>query len=106
MTRESIRSLNGYTIVKEAPMHSLARSAKHVSLLLLLGMVLPAAAQTGGMQNGPFDGMSAEIIVPAAVRVDGKNGAFFQTDLWIRCQTVPVAATLYFHSADAASASP
>ncbi|HSB63931.1 MAG TPA: hypothetical protein VLJ18_07175 [Thermoanaerobaculia bacterium] len=50
--------------------------------------------------------MSSEIVVPAAVRVDGKNGAFFQTDLWIRCQSVPVAATLYFHSADAASAAP
>jgi hypothetical protein len=84
----------------------LARSARRVSLLLLLGAMLPAAAQTGGMQNGPFDGMSSAIVVPAAVRVDGKNGAFFQTDLWIRCQTVPVAATLEFHTADAASASP
>ena len=84
----------------------LARSARRFSLLLLLGTVLPAAAQTGGMQNGPFDGMSSEIVVPAAVRVDGKNGAFFQTDLWIRCRTVPVAATLYFHPADAASAAP
>jgi hypothetical protein len=87
-------------------MHTLARPAGRISLLLLLGMVLPAAAQTGGMQNGPFDGMSSEIVVPAAVRVDGKNGAFFQTDLWIRCRTVPVAATLYFYPADAASASP
>lgn len=87
-------------------MHSLARPAGRISLLLLLGMVLPAAAQTGGMQNGPFDGMSSEIVVPAAVRVDGKNASFFQTDLWIRCRTVPVAATLYFHPADAASATP
>jgi len=87
-------------------MISLARSARRISLFLLLGMVLPAAAQTGGMQNGPFDGMSSEIIVPAAVRVDGKNASFFQTDLWIRCRTVPVAATLYFHAADAASAAP
>src|ERR1035441_7345474 len=47
-----------------------------------------------------------QIIVPAAVRVDGKNGAFFQTDLWIRCRTVPVAATLHFHTADAASEAP
>ncbi len=60
-----------------------------VALLSVLGAALSAAAQTGGMQNGPFDGMSSEIVVPAAVRVDGKNGAFFQTDLWIRCQTVP-----------------
>jgi hypothetical protein len=50
--------------------------------------------------------MSSEIVVPAAVRVDGKNGAFFQTDLWIRCRTVPIAATLSFHPADAASAAP
>jgi hypothetical protein len=84
----------------------LPRSARRLPLLLLLGTVLPAAAQTGGMQNGPFDGMSAEIVVPAAVRVDGKNGAFFQTDLWIRCRTVPVSATLSFHPADAASAAP
>lgn len=87
-------------------MNSVKRFAPHVLLLVLLGLALPAAAQMGGMQNGPFDGMSSEIVVPAAVRVDGKNGAFFQTDLWIRCQTVPVAATLYFHSADAASAAP
>jgi hypothetical protein len=87
-------------------MISLSRSASRISLLLLLGTVLPAAAQTGGMQNGPFDGMSSEIVVPAAVRIDGKNASFFQTDLWIRCQTVPVAATLYFYAADAASAAP
>jgi hypothetical protein len=87
-------------------MISLARFSSRVPLLLLLAPVLPAAAQTGGMQNGPFDGMSSEIVVPAAVRVDGKNGAFFQTDLWIRCRTVPAAATLYFYPADAASASP
>src|SRR5664280_2302929 len=77
-----------------------------VFLFVVLGMALPAPAQTGGMQNGPFDGMSSDIVVPAAVRVDGKNGAFFQTDLWIRCRTVPVAATLYFYPADAASAAP
>jgi hypothetical protein len=87
-------------------MNTFSRPAKRIALLLLLGMVLPAAAQTGGMQNGPFDGMSSDIVVPAAVRVDGKNGAFFQTDLWIRCRTVPVAATLYFYTADAASATP
>ncbi|MDL2717350.1 MAG: hypothetical protein PT977_06315 [Acidobacteriota bacterium] len=87
-------------------MFSFSRSATRISLLVLLGTILPAAAQTGGMQNGPFDGMSSGIVIPAAVRADGKNGAFFQTDLWIRCRTVPVTATLYFHPADAASASP
>ena len=87
-------------------MISLSRSAGRISLLLLLGTILPAAAQTGGMQNGPFDGMSSDIVVPAAVRADGKNGAFFQTDLWIRCKTAPVSATLYFYPADATTSSP
>ena len=82
------------------------RFAPCVLLFVLLGLALPAAAQTGGMQNGPFDGMSSDIVVPAAVRVDGKNGAFFQTDLWIRCRTVPASATLYFYPADAASSAP
>ena len=87
-------------------MSSVKRFIPGVLLFVLLGLALPVAAQTGGMQNGPFDGMSSGIVVPAAVRADGKNGAFFQTDLWIRCRTVPVAATLYFHAADAASATP
>lgn len=87
-------------------MTSLQQPVSRVALLLLLGSALSAAAQTGGMQNGPFDGMSSSIVVPAGVRVEGKNGAFFQTDLWIRCQTVPVAVTLEFHTADAANASP
>jgi len=87
-------------------MISSLRSTSRISLLLLLGMVLPAAAQTGGMQNGPFDGMSSDIVVPSAVRIDGKNGAFFQTDLWIRSRIVPVAATLYFYAADAPNSSP
>ncbi|MGE5716296.1 MAG: hypothetical protein ACM369_06585 [Acidobacteriota bacterium] len=82
------------------------RFVSRVTLLTLFTMALPAVAQTGGMQSGPFDGMSSSIVVPAGVRIEGKNGAFFQTDLWIRCQTVPVAVTLEFHTADAASASP
>jgi hypothetical protein len=85
---------------------TLTRFASLASLALLLAPVVPAAAQTGGMQNGPFDGMSSDIVVPAAVRADGKNGAFFQTDLWIRCKTAPVSATLYFYPADAATSSP
>lgn len=87
-------------------MSSVKRFIPGVLVIVLLGLALPAAAQTGGMQNGPFDGMSSSIVVPAGVRVDGKNGAFFQTDLWIRCRTVPVAATLYFHTADAATSAP
>ncbi len=87
-------------------MSSVKRLVPRALLFVLLGLALPAAAQTGGMQSGPFDGMSSDIVVPAAVRVDGKNSAFFQTDLWIRCKTVPVSATLYFHPADAASSSP
>ncbi len=87
-------------------MISLARLARPVALLLFLGVALPAPAQTGGMQNGPFDGMSSDVVIPAAVRADGKNGAFFQTDLWIRCQTAPVSATLSFYPADAATSSP
>lgn len=84
-------------------MISVARSVRLLSMLFLLETVLPAAGQTGGMQSGPFDGMSSNIVVPAAVRVDGKNGAFFQTDLWIRCQTVPIAATLFSRSPETAS---
>jgi hypothetical protein len=62
----------------------------------------------GGLtgMNGPDDWMSGEIIMPTGVRADGKNDAFFQTDLWIRCRTLPTSATLYFHPADAASSSP
>jgi hypothetical protein len=70
---------------------------------------MPLAAQMGGGStgmSGPSDWMSGEIIMPTGVRADGKGGAFFQTDLWIRCQTVPTTATLYFHAADAPSASP
>jgi hypothetical protein len=87
-------------------MNPVKRFALGVLLFVLIGLALPATAQTGGMQNGPFDGMSSDIVVPAAVRADGKNGAFFQTDLWIRCKTAPVSATLYFYPADAATSSP
>ncbi len=69
----------------------------------------PLVAQMGGGgtgMSGPADWMSGEIFVPTGVRADGKNGAFFQTDLWVRCQTVPTTARLYFYSADAASSSP
>src|SRR5450755_728860 len=87
-------------------MNPVKRFVPGVLLFVLLGLALPAAAQSSGMQNGPFDGMSSDIVIPAAVRADGKNGAFFQTDLWIRCKTAPVSATLYFYSADAPNSSP
>jgi len=80
-----------------------------ISALALLSPASPSAAQMGGGgsgMNGPADWMSGEIIVPTGVRNDGKNGAFFQTDLWIRCQTLPTTATLYFHAADAPSSAP
>jgi hypothetical protein len=84
------------------------RSAFVVLFVLasLVPAASPATAQGTSGWNGPADMMSGEIIVPTGVRNDGKNGAFFQTDLWIRCQTLPITATLYFHSADAASSSP
>ena len=90
----------------------LLRSSAFVVVLTLASLApvaRQAAAQTGGMGGGitgPLDMMSGEIIVPTGVRADGKNGAFFQTDLWIRCRTLPTTATLFFHGADAASASP
>jgi len=79
--------------------------------LVVLVPVLPAAAQMGGGGmgsgiTGPIDMMSGEIVVPTGVRADGQNGAFFQTDLWLRCRIVPTSATLTFHAADASSASP
>ncbi|MFI5182378.1 MAG: hypothetical protein ACHQPI_13410 [Thermoanaerobaculia bacterium] len=80
------------------------------ALVAALGATHSLGAQMGGGggtgMSGPADWMAGEIIVPTGVRNDGKNGAFFQTDLWIRCQTLPTAATLYFHAADSVSASP
>jgi hypothetical protein len=69
----------------------------------------PAAGQMGGSgTGGPFDGMtngSEDLIVPAGVRGDGKNGAFFVTDLWIKAAATG-QVTLAFHAADAATSSP
>ena len=96
-------------------MKSFTSSAVRALLLagLFASFIAPSSleAQMGGGgggtgMNGPADWMSGEIIVPTGVRNDGKNGAFFQTDLWIRCQTLPTSATLYFHAVDATSASP
>ncbi|MDX9734354.1 MAG: hypothetical protein RBU36_09525 [Thermoanaerobaculia bacterium] len=80
------------------------------SLLVLTLLTSPALAQMGGggMWNGPGDHMtngSEALIVPAGVRGDGKNGAFFVTDLWIRARGTGTA-TLSFHPANAASADP
>lgn len=88
----------------------LTRRLLLLSLAAGLGAAYPLDAQMGGGSGtgmtGPSDWMSGEIIVPTGVRNDGKNGAFFQTDLWIKCQTLPTSATLYFHSSDATSSSP
>jgi hypothetical protein len=80
------------------------------ALLALSLLASPAFAQMGGggMWNGPGDHMtngSEALIVPAGVRGDGKNGAFFVTDLWIRARGIGTA-TLYFHPANAATADP
>jgi len=87
------------------------RRSAFVAVLALASLAAsrPGAAQMGGMGGGitgPLDMMSGEVIVPTGVRADGKNGAFFQTDLWIRCRTLPTTATLHFHSADAPSGDP
>ena len=80
------------------------------ALLALSLLASPALAQMGGggMWNGPGDMMSngsEALIVPAGVRGDGKNGAFFVTDLWIRASGAGTA-TLAFHPANAATAEP
>jgi hypothetical protein len=80
------------------------------ALLSLALLAFPASAQMGGggMWNGPGDVMtngSEALIVPAGVRGDGKNGAFFVTDLWIRARATGTA-TLYFHPANASTADP
>lgn len=77
----------------------------------VLGAILaasPAHAQMGGggMGAGPIDGMttgSEDLIVPAGVRIEGKFGAFFVTDLWIKASQTG-KATLAFHAADSPSA--
>ncbi len=79
------------------------------AMILLVPFAGPAAAQMGGGgtgMNGPSDWMSGDIIVPTGVRADGKNGAFFQTDLWIRSRTVPLTVLLYFYASDAATSDP
>ena len=84
---------------------SMRTAAAIVVFLLLAPVARVARAQPGGGSgmSGPSDWMSGEIIVPTGVRADGKGGAFFQTDLWIRCQTVPTTVTLHLNLADAPS---
>jgi hypothetical protein len=78
-----------------------------VAVVALAGT--PAVAQmSGGGTGGPIDGMtngSEDLIVPAGVRGDGRNGAFFVTDLWIKASTTG-RATLAFYAADAATSTP
>lgn len=85
---------------------------RYVLLVALAAVALsdrPAAAQMGGGgMNGPIDGMtsgSEDLIIPAGVRGDGRNGAFFVTDLWIKA-TATGQATLGFYAADATTAVP
>ncbi len=71
---------------------------------------LPALAQMGGggANGGPGDGMtsgSEDLIIPAGVRGAGKLSSFFVTDLWIKSSGTGTA-TLSFHAADSASATP
>ncbi len=80
--------------------------------LAVLGAILaapPARAQMGGgPTNGPVDFMTngtEDLIVPAGVRIEGKFGAFFVTDLWIKASRAGTA-TLSFHAADSPSAIP
>lgn len=78
-----------------------------VILVALTGT--PAAGQMGGGgMGGPTDGMtngSEDLIIPAGVRGDGRNGAFFVTDVWIKAAATG-QVTLAFHAADAATSTP
>ena len=69
----------------------------------------PAVAQMGGGgSGGPNDSMTngtEDLIIPAGVRGDGRNGAFFVTDLWIKAINSG-QATLAFYAADAATSNP
>ncbi len=84
-----------------------------VAITAFVARSSPVFAQMGGGggsttsgMRGPADWMAGEVIVPTGVRNDGKNGAFFQTDLWLRCQILPTTATLYFYASDASSSAP
>jgi hypothetical protein len=57
-------------------MSSSKRFVPGVLLFVVLGLALPAAAQTGGMQNGPFDGMSSDIVVPGIVPFRVEDGSW------------------------------
>ncbi len=88
------------------------------SLTHLLGALVLAAAfsadtgmaQMGGSGSGggPNDMMtngSEDLFIPAGVRGAGAFSSFFVTDLWIKASATGTA-TLYFHAADATSATP
>ena len=78
-----------------------------VAFVTLAGV--PAAAQMGGGgMVGPTDMMtngSENLIIPAGVRGDGKNGAFFVTDVWIKSGSTG-QVTLAFQAADATTSAP
>lgn len=81
-----------------------------VAMVAVASLAGPSAAAQmgGGGMGGPTDMMtngSEDLIIPAGVRGDGKNGAFFVTDVWIKAAASgPV--TLAFHAADAPTSAP
>lgn len=75
--------------------------------LAILLLAPPASAQMGGGSGsgGPMDSMtngSEDLVIPAAVRGDGRFGSFFVTDLWIKAASTGTA-TLEYHAADSAT---
>jgi hypothetical protein len=71
--------------------------------------VSPAAAQMSGSgTGGPIDMMTngtEDLVIPAGVRGDGRNGAFFVTDVWIK-SAARGQVSLAFYAADAATSAP
>ena len=76
------------------------------ALAFALVVASPAPAQMGGGSgNGPMDSMTngtEDLVVPAAVRGEGKLGSFFVTDLWIKAASTGTA-TIEYHAADSAT---
>ena len=81
-------------------------SSTLLAIALTLAVASPAPAQMGGGSgNGPMDSMTngtEDLVIPAAVRGDGKLGSFFVTDIWIKAAATG-SATLEYHAADSPS---